>query len=392
MSVHGSQRIEALTGYAFAEVDRLVDELRKRGAQVLDFGVGDPKAPTPALARDAAKRGLDEHATTGYPSYVGSPSFREACAAWVGRRFGVALDPAKHLSATIGSKEAVFHLPLAFVDPGDYVVSPNPGYPPYTRGTTFAGGRNWLYPLRAASGFLPDLGAIPADVLARTRVLWVCYPNSPTGAVAPLEFFRDAAAFCREHGILLASDEAYSELYFGPVAPVSALQAGIENVLSVFSMSKRSNMTGWRVGFVAGDEDAVRLFRKLKTNIDSGTPSFLQDGSAAALADEDHVEAMRREYRTKRDIVCGAFRAMGLPDCSPAATIYVWQRVPAGMTAVDFAKRLLDPEVAIVVTPGTWLSSAEGGSDPGEGYVRLALVPTVEECHEAARRLSRLRL
>ncbi|MCE9634362.1 MAG: aminotransferase class I/II-fold pyridoxal phosphate-dependent enzyme [Planctomycetes bacterium] len=304
----------------------------------------------------------------------------------------MSIDPAKHVSATIGSKEAVFHMPLAYINPGDTVISPNPGYPPYTRGTTFAGGDNFLYPLRAETGFLPDLGAIPAAVLSRTKLLWICSPNSPTGSVASLEFMRDAARFCRKHDILLASDEAYSELYFGE-PPASALQTGLDHVLSVFSMSKRSNMTGWRVGFVAGDEDAVRLFRKLKTNIDSGTPSFIQDGAVAALSDEAHVEAMRREYREKRDIVCGAFRAMGLPDCSPAATIYVWQRVPDGMTSVEFAKRLLDPAVAIVVTPGSWLSSKDAsGFDPGEGYVRLALVPTVEECREAASRLAKLRI
>lgn len=392
MAVRGSQRIESLSGYAFAEVDRIVDDLRRSGAQVIDFGVGDPKAPTPALARDAAKAAIDVHATTGYPSYIGAASFRKACADWIGRRFGVTLDPARHLSATIGSKEAVFHLPLAFVDPGDFVVSPNPGYPPYTRGTTFAGGRNWVYPLRAERGFLPDLGAIPEDVLARTRVLWVCSPNSPTGSVAPLAFLREAAEFCRRRGILLASDEAYSELFFGDEPPHSALETGLANVLSVFSMSKRSNMTGWRVGFVAGDEEAVRLFRKLKTNIDSGTPTFLQDGSAAALGDEEHVTAMRREYRAKRDVLCGAFSRLGLPDSTPAATIYVWQRVPEGMTSVEFAKRLLDPAVAIVVTPGTWLSTREEGFDPGEGFVRLALVPTPEECDEAARRLGSLRL
>jgi len=390
MPLRGSSKLESLGGYAFAEVDRIVEELRRSGAQVLDFGVGDPKAPTPALARERAKRALDEHATTGYPSYIGAASFREACAAWIGRRFGVRLDPAKHVSATIGSKEAVFHLPLAFLDPGDVVVSPNPGYPPYTRGTLFAGGTNFLYPLRAETGFLPDLGAIPADVLARTRMLWVCSPNSPTGSVAPLEFLREAAAFCRKRGILLVSDEAYSELWFGDEPPHSALETGLDHVLSVFSMSKRSNMTGWRVGFVAGDADAVRLFRKIKTNIDSGTPNALQDGAAEALGDEEHVAAMRREYRTKRDIVCGAFRRMGLPDCTPAATIYVWQRVPEGRTSVEFAKRLLDPAVAIVVTPGSWLSQKVDGTDPGEGFVRLALVPTVEECEEAARRLARL--
>ncbi|MCG3132971.1 MAG: LL-diaminopimelate aminotransferase [Planctomycetes bacterium] len=391
MSVRGSLRLESLGGYAFAEVDRIVEDLRRQGASVLDFGVGDPKAPTPEIARERAKRALDEHATTGYPSYIGSQGFRAACADWIGRRFGVKVDPAKHVSATIGSKEAVFHLPLAFVDPGDVVISPNPGYPPYTRGTMFAGGRNWTYPLRASQGFLPDLGAIPADVLRETRVLWICSPNSPTGSVAPLDFLRDAAKFCRKHGILLASDEAYSELWFGDEPPHSALETGLENVLSVFSMSKRSNMTGWRVGFVAGDEEAVRLFRKLKTNIDSGTPNALQDGSVAALSDETHVAAMRREYRAKRDLLCGAFRKLGLPDCTPEATIYVWQKGPAGMSSVEFAKRLLDPAVAVVTTPGTWLSSPDGGEDPGEGYVRLALVPTPEECADAARRLAGLR-
>ena len=390
--VRSSQRIASLSGYAFAEVDRLVDELRAKQVRVLDFGVGDPRAPTPSLVRERAKRAIDEHATTGYPSYIGSASFRDACAAWIGRRFGVELTGAEHVSATIGSKEAVFHLPLAFIDPGDVVVSPNPGYPPYTRGTLFAGGANWTYPLRAESGFLPDLGSIPSHVLARTRVLWICSPNSPTGAVAPLSFLQEAAEFCRSHDILLASDEAYSEMYFTDEPPASALQAGLRNVLSVFSLSKRSNMTGWRVGWVAGDAEAVRLFRKLKTNIDSGTPSFIQDAAALALTDETHVAAMREEYRAKRDLLCGAFRRLGLPDCTPEATLYVWQKGPEGMSSVEFAQRLLDPEVAIVATPGTWLSSSEGGQDPGEGYVRLALVPTPEECAEAARRLERLRL
>jgi LL-diaminopimelate aminotransferase len=392
MTVRGSQKLSSLGGYAFAEVDKLVEELKAKGVSVLDFGVGDPRAPTPALVRSRGQSAIDEHATSGYPSYVGSLSFRKAAAEWIGRRFGVTLDPAKHVTATIGSKEAVFHLPLAFVDPGDVVVSPNPGYPPYTRGTLFAGGTNYTYPLRAEEGFVPNLGKIPESVLARTKMIWVCYPNSPTGAVAPLSFFQEAAEICREKNILLVSDEAYSEMYFTPEAPPSALQAGLENVLAVFSMSKRSAMTGWRVGFVAGDEQAVSLFKKIKTNIDSGTPSFIQDASVAALSDESHVKEMRDEYRKKRDILCGAFKKLGLPDCTPASTMYLWQQGPRGMSAVEFAKRLLAPEIAIVATPGTWLSSPDAGFDPGEGRVRLALVPTVEECEEAARRLSRLRL
>jgi LL-diaminopimelate aminotransferase len=392
MSVTGSKRLAGLGGYAFAEVDALVEKLKGEGVSVLDFGVGDPRAPTPEIVRRRGQAAIDEHATSGYPSYVGALSFRRAAAEWIGRRFGVTLDPAKHVTATIGSKEAVFHLPLAFLDPGDVVLSPNPGYPPYTRGTLFAGGVNHTYAMRAEEDWLPDLGAIPDDVLAKTKILWICSPNSPTGAVAPLPFLREAAAFCRKRGILLASDEAYSEMYFTDEPPHSALETGLDNVLAVFSMSKRSNMTGWRVGFVAGDESAVTLFKKIKTNIDSGTPSFIQDAAVAALGDESHVKTMREQYRRKRDIVCRAFVRAGLPDSTPPSTMYVWQRGPEGMSAVEFAKRLLAPEIAIVATPGTWLSSPQDGRDPGEGRVRLALVPTLEECEEAARRLAKLRL
>ena len=389
MSIPVADRIASLGGYAFAEVDKLVQNLRDQGAAVIDFGVGDPRAPTPQLVRDAASSAMARHATSGYPSYIGSLDFRTACAEWVGRRFGVKVDPATHVTATIGSKEAVFHAPLAFVDPGDVVISPDPGYPPYVRGTTFAGGVNYRYPLRASNDYLPDLGAIPDDVLARAKVLWLCYPNSPTGAVANLDFYREAARFCRERDILLCSDEAYSELYFGADAPVSALETGLDNVLTFFSMSKRSAMTGWRCGYVVGDAEAIAAYRKLKTNIDSGTPNFVQEAAIAALADEEHVELMRVDYRVKRDLICDAFVAAGLPECRPAATIYVWQKVPDGVSAEDFAKRLLDPSIALVATPGTWLSS-DRDDDPAAGHIRLALVPTIADCEEAARRIRSL--
>jgi len=389
MPIPVSDRISSLAGYAFAEVDKLVQTLRDQGAAVIDFGVGDPRAPTPELVREAAYESMGRHTTSGYPSYIGSAAFRTACAEWVERRFGVSVDPALHVTATIGSKEAVFHAPLAFVDPGDVVISPDPGYPPYVRGTAFAGGVNHRYPLRASKDYLPDLGAIPDDVLARTKLLWLCYPNSPTGALASLDFYREAAQFCRDRDILLCSDEAYSELWYGDEPPASALQAGLSNVLTFFSMSKRSAMTGWRCGYVVGDADAVAAYRKLKTNIDSGTPDFVQDAAIAALADEEHVAGMRADYRTKRDLICDAFVAAGLPDCRPAATMYVWQKAPEGMSAEAFAKRLLDPAVALVTTPGTWLSS-DREDDPAEGHIRLALVPTVADCEEAARRISSL--
>ena len=272
------------------------------------------------------------------------------------------------------------------------VLGPNPGYPPYSRGTRFAEGEYVPYPLLPERGFLPDLAAIPEAVAERAKILWICYPNSPTGAVAPPAFFEEAVRWCRERDIVLASDEAYSEIYFTAEPPHSALESGREGVIAIFSLSKRSAMTGWRVGWVAGDERVVSIFRKVKTNIDSGTPTFVQDAAAAALADEDHVAGFREEYRGKRDLIVRAFSDLGLPDCTPASTLYVWQRVPAGTTSVQFAKRLLDPEVAIVVTPGSWISQEVDGSKPGEGYVRLALVPTLEECERAAERIRSLAL
>jgi len=389
MRIEPSRRVAALGGYAFAEVDRLVSELRESGVDPIDFGVGDPTSPTPELIRRACRSAVDERARTGYPSYIGAPEFREACSGWISRRFGVSIDPVTQISSSAGSKEAVFHLPAGFVNPGDVVIGPNPGYPPYERGALFAGGVHHSYALRAANGFLPNLSEIPDEVAERAKLLWICYPNSPTGALAPASFFEEAVAWCRERNVLLASDEAYSEIYFGDEPPRSVLEFGVEGVVAVFSLSKRSAMTGYRVGFVAGDEDAVGVFRKVKTNIDSGTPSFVQDAAIAALADEAHVQGFRDEYRAKRDVLGAAFREMGLPDCTPPATLYLWQRVPEGTTSVDFAKALLDPAVAVVVTPGSWLSSEENGENPGEGYVRLALVPTLEDCARAAERLKR---
>jgi LL-diaminopimelate aminotransferase len=393
VEIRPSRRVASLGAYAFAEVDAAVERLRAEGADVIDFGVGDPTDPTPALVREAGKAAIEARARAGYPSYVGDPGFRRAAAAWMERRFGARLDPGTEVSSTIGSKEAVFHFPLALVDPGEVVLVPSPGYPPYARGTLFAGGVPWFYPVRKEDGWLPDLRRIPEEVARRARVLWVNYPNSPSGALAPPGFYAGAAAWCRERGIVLASDEAYSEFHFGEERPGSALEAGKEGVISFFSLSKRSYMTGWRVGWVAGDPALVALFRKVKTNIDSGTPAFVQDAAAAALGDEAHVEAMRREVRARRDVLCAALRGLGLENCTPPATLYVWQRVPAGMTSVAFAKRLLDPEVALVTTPGAWISDPlADGSNPGEGYVRFALVPSLEDTKRAAERLGRLRI
>jgi len=389
--IRPSRRLAALEGYAFDEVNKRVAALRAQGIEPIDFGVGDPTVPTPQLVRDRLKTAVDERATSGYPSYQGDPGYRAACAAWMERRFGTALDPDREVCATIGSKEAVFHAPEGFLDPGDLILVPSPGYPPYKRGALFAEAEPWFYPLRREHGYLPDLDAIPDDVADRARAIWVCYPNSPTGAVADRAFYERLVEKADRHDWVIFSDEAYSEIYFGDEPPTSLLQVQREGSLVFFSMSKRSAMTGWRIGWVAGDEDLVAQFRKVKTNVDSGTPTFIQDAAVAALEDETHVVEFRAAYREKRDILLAAFAACGLEDCTPAASLYIWQKVPEGLSGVDFAGRLLEPDIAAVCTPGEWISDVVAdGSNPGAGYVRFALVPTLEDTRRAADRIATL--
>jgi LL-diaminopimelate aminotransferase len=391
MDIVASRRVRSIGGYAFAEVDREVEKLRERGIEPVDFGVGDPTDPTPEVIRRACRRAVDEHARSGYPSYVGSKPFREAVAGWMKRRFGVDLDPAREIASTIGSKEGVFHFHEGFVDPGDVVICPNPGYPPYYRGTLFAEGVPYPIPMRAEDSFLPDLEKVPEDVARRAKILWINYPNSPTGRVAPADYLGRAVSWARRRGIILCSDEAYSEIYFTPDPPRSALEFGKEGVIVFQSLSKRSAMTGYRVGFVAGDARIVDVFKKVKTNVDSGTPNFVQDAAIAALADEAHVAAMREEYRRRRDVLCEGLARAGLDPCVPEGTIYVWQRLPRGVSSVEFARRLLAPDAAIVCTPGAWISQVgPDGTNPGEGYVRFALVPSLEATRAAAEKLARL--
>jgi LL-diaminopimelate aminotransferase len=392
MRNRAAKRLTAIGAYAFEEVDKKVEELKARGVRPIDFGVGDPTTPTPAFIRRAAAEALEARRSSGYPSYVGSLEFRKAVAAWAQRRFGVALDPATEISSTIGSKEAVFNFHEGVVDPGDIVLCPSPGYPPYSRGALFAEGRPYQLPLASGNGFRVDFTSIPEEVARRAKVLWLNYPNSPSGAVVDEAFYREALAFARPRGIIVASDEAYSEIYFG-APPVSCLNVAKEGVLVFQSLSKRSAMTGYRVGWVMGDPELVAIFRKTKTNIDSGTPTFLQDAAVAALGEEEHVEGFRREYLAKRDLICESLLKAGLPDCTPPSTLYVWQRVPKGMSSVQFATFLLDEKLAIVTTPGSWIAEPTAdGENPGEGYVRFALVPSIEDTRLAAERLAALRL
>jgi LL-diaminopimelate aminotransferase len=392
MKIEASGRLRGIGSYAFAEVDKKVEELKAKGIAPIDFGVGDPSAPTPRLIRQAAAAGLERRKSSGYPSYIGDFDFRESVAGWVERRFGLTVDPHREISSTIGSKEAVFNFHEGIVDPGDIVLCPSPGYPPYTRGTLFAEGVPYQVPIRKENGFLIDFSEIPEEVARKAKLLWLNYPNSPSGATADEPFYREALDFAGKYDIVVASDEAYSEIYFG-AAPISILNVQREGVLVFNSLSKRSAMTGYRIGWVMGDPELVAVFRKVKTNIDSGTPTFIQDAAVAALADEQHVEAFREEYRQKRDILCSALVAAGLEDCTPQATLYVWQKVPEGMSSLDFATLLLAEKTAIVTTPGNWISEpAAGGENAGEGYVRFALVPSIQDTRLAAERISALRL
>ena len=380
-------RIRELPDYPFAVIGAMVEKLRDQGLAPIDFGVGDPTIPTPALIRERLKTAVDERAASGYPSYIGSTEFRGAAADWMQRRFGVSIDPATQITTTVGSKEGIFNFPLGFVEPGDVVLCPSPGYPPYVRGTTFSGGTPYYIPLLRENHYLPDLDAVPNDVVAKTRILWLCYPNAPTGAVAPEGFFEKAIAWGREHNIIVVNDEAYSDLYFTETPPRSILAAAGDDcrgVVSFFSMSKRSAMTGWRLGWTAGDAELIATFRKVKTNVDSGAPTFIQDASIAALEDEAHVAEMRADYRTKRDLLAGLFADLGFDGCAPEATIHYWQRLPEGTDALAFAQSLLHPDVAVVCTPGPWVSDVcEGGVNPGEGHVRFSLVPSIEDTQRA---------
>jgi len=392
MNRYASRRLKAIGSYAFAEVEKKVDELKARGIVPIDFGVGDPTSPTPEIIRRATGKGIEKRKSSGYPSYVGMPAFRTAVADWVLRRFDLDLSPETEISSTIGSKEAVFNFAEAVVNPGDIVLCPNPGYPPYSRGALFAEGVPYYMPVKADNNFLIDFSAIPADIARRAKLLWLNYPNSPTGAVADESFYREAIRFAREYDMVIASDEAYSEIYFTDRAPGSILNVTREGVLVFQSLSKRSAMTGYRIGWVMGDPELVAVFRKVKTNIDSGTPTFIQDSAIAALSDEEHVARFRDEYRAKRDILSSALVKAGLADCTPASTIYIWQKVPQGMSSLDFATLLLEEQTAIVTTPGSWISTGgNDGENPGEGYVRFALVPSLKDTREAASRIARLR-
>jgi len=382
---HLSPGINAVEAYPFEALDRFVRAAFDQGRQLVDLGVGDPRDETPAFIRQALVDALTP--VSSYPRAAGLPELREAIAAWVATRFGVDLDPDEHVLPILGSKEIVFALAQYVLDPAagiDTALVTAPGYPVPERGARFAGGRVVRLPLTREQGFLPDLDAIDEATWARTGILWLNYPNNPTGAAAPLSFLREAAERCRAHGVLLASDEAYSELWFGAEPSASVLQAGgLDGVVAINTLSKRSSMTGYRSGFVAGDPELIAAVKRLRPAVGVTPQAFVQVASAAAWRDETHVEQMRARYAARRRVFLELFERRGVVVAGGDATFYLWVQVPAPMSSLDWALHLLE-RADVVVAPGSFFGSE------GEGYVRMAVVPSLEECERAAAALDQV--
>ena len=369
--------LEGLAAYPFLRLDEAKADATARGIELIDFGMGEPREETPEFIRHTLARSIDPLST--YPKAVGLPELRGAIAAWVLRRFGTTLEPDAEIVPTLGSKEVVFH--LAQVVGGDVVAVTTPGYPVAERGARFAGREVLEIPLDAARGFRPDLDALDPATLDRLAILWLNFPNNPTGATIPLALLERAGALAREYDFVLACDEAYSELWFEGDAPASGLQlADRTNVAVLNTLSKRSSMPGYRSGFVAGDPALIAALKRYRPNVGVAPQEFVQRASIAAWDDEEHVVAVRERYRTKRDILLPALQAAGFESAGGPASFFLWMRTPDGEPEEACALRLL--ERGIVCAPGSFFGPG------GQGHVRFALVPTPEACVRAAQLLT----
>lgn len=378
-----STRIKTLPPYLFAAIDELKHQAIARGIDIINLGVGDPDLPTPQPIIEALCRAAAEPKNHRYPSYEGLLSFREAVAEWYRRRFKVILDPAAEVVTLIGSKEGIGHVPLAFVDRGDVVLVPSPGYPVYAVATAFAGGQAHMMPLTKQTGFLPDLSAIPASLAKRAKLMFLNSPNNPTAAVMSREYFREVVAFAKRHKIIVCHDAAYSEIYYDGQRPASFLEVeGAKEVgIEFHSLSKTFNMTGWRIGFAVGNKHVLQGLLKIKSNLDSGCFQAVQEAGIAALHLDDTVtDQLRTVYQERRDTLVPGLRQLGLEVELPRATFYVWVRVPKGYRSVAFSARLLE-HAGILTTPGN------GFGKPGEGYIRMTLCTPKERLAEAVERM-----
>ena len=381
-----ANRIEQLPPYLFVEISKKINEKRAQGIDVITFAIGDPDLPTPERILDVLHAASDDPANHRYPESEGLPELRQAVADWYGSRFGVTLDRDTEVLPLIGAKEGIGHMALCLIDPGDVALVPDPAYPVYSIGTMFAGGETHWLPLEEENGWLPDLGAIPEDVARKAKVIWVNYPNNPTGAVAGIDFYNDLVAFAKKYEIAVCHDAPYSEIAYDGYRPVSLLEAkGAMDVgIEFHSLSKSYNMTGWRVGMAVGNAGLINALMRVKSNLDSGIPQAVQLMAIEALrGSQDCVAENVAVYQRRRDKLVDALTKIGMSVVPPQASLYVWARIPEGYTSASYAAKLIE-EAAVVVTPGS------GYGKYGEGYVRLSLTLADDQLDEGARRIAEL--
>lgn len=378
-----SERLEKIPPYLFAEIDRKIAEARAKGIDIISLGIGDPDKPTLQPVVDEMHKAIDNPRNHDYPPYNGTEQFRTAAKDWMKRRFDVDLNADTEILANIGSKEAIAHVFFAFVDKGDYTLVPDPGYPVYKNATIFAGGTPYAMPLLEENGFLPDLDKIPEDIARKAKLMFINYPNNPTGATADLEFYKKAVAFCKKYDILLCSDMAYSEMTYDGYKAPSVLQVeGAKDVtLEFYSHSKSYNMTGWRVGFVAGNAAAIKALGTIKNNIDSGTFKAIQQAASAAFSvKQSYIDELNGMYQERRDVMVKGLQELGWDIKPTKATFYIWIPTPNGMSSEKFATLMLE-KANVVVPPGI------GYGKCGEGYIRIALTKDVEILKKALQRM-----
>jgi LL-diaminopimelate aminotransferase len=379
-----ARRLDQVPPYLFAEIERRIEAMQADGIDVISLGIGDPDLPTPPAVVAALQRAVERPETHRYPSNHGLTAFREAVAAFCADRFDVDLDPTSQVIPVLGGKEAVAHVALACLDPGDVALAPDPGYPPYTSGPVFAGAEVHYLPLAAEHAFMPQLDAIPSGIASRSNLLYFNYPNNPTGAIVADGFFQRAVAFAREHELIAVHDASYTEIAFDGYRPPSflATPGAMEVGAEIFSLSKGWNMTGWRIGWIAGNAEVVERYRQLKTNLDSGMFDALQLAGVAALTEaRDFPGEMSEVYRRRRDLMIDALRTIGIQAEPPSATPYLWIRVPEGHDSTSFTELVL-AQAAVIVSPGPSFGPS------GEGYVRISLTVPDERLEEAAGRIA----
>ncbi len=383
-----ASRIEKIPPYLFARIDKKKAEARKKGIDLIDFGIGDPDIPTPRNIIARMNEGVADPKNHRYPSYEGMFEYRKAVADWYGTRFGVTLNPETEVVALIGSKEGIAHLPWAYVEAGDVALIPSPGYPVYKITTLLAGGTPYIMPLTEENKFLPRFDLIPEEILKKSKIIFINYPNNPTGACADDAFYESLLDLARKYDILICHDAAYSEIAYDGYTPRSILEFDKEKKYSVefHSLSKTYCMTGWRIGFAVGNADAIYNLGKLKTNIDSGVFQAIQQAGIEALTgDQSSVEEMKRTFQRRRDLVVDGLKSVGIDVEKPRATFYIWAKVPKGYTSADFCEKLIE-ETGIVVTPGS------GFGDEGESYFRISITINEERITEAVKRLKAIKL